>query len=146
MCTDEYSCPMLTTTVATIPPGARRDVRGSQEGYRERWVSSLLSKNRAANLATENWDVKGKFPPALKPVLVKIALKAILLGEYNENFFNLMPRIFPYNRFTMFVSVESTHTRVRNTERTVEINQAHCLASAYGFAAGTSERARRGAT
>ena len=57
-----------------------------------------------AHFAAENWDVKGKFPPSLKPVLVKVALKAILLGEYNDNFFNLMPTLFPYNKFTMMVS------------------------------------------
>ena len=53
--------------------------------------------------STENWEPKGKFPPGIRPVLGAIALKAIMLNEYNDNFFNLMPRIFPYNRFTMSV-------------------------------------------
>lgn len=53
----------------------------------------------------EDWDVKGKFPPGLKPLLTQVALKAIILGEYDDNFFNLMPTIFPYNRFTMFVRI-----------------------------------------
>ena len=52
---------------------------------------------------TENWETKGKFPQGLKPLLAQVALKAIVLGEYNDNFFNLMPKIFPYNRFTMTV-------------------------------------------
>ena len=52
---------------------------------------------------TENWEPKGKFPPGIRPVLGAVALKAIRLNEYNDNFFNLMPRIFPYNRFTMSV-------------------------------------------
>lgn len=47
--------------------------------------------------------MKGKFPPDLKPLLSQVALKAIVLGEYDENFFNVMPKIFPYNRFTMTV-------------------------------------------
>ena len=55
----------------------------------------------------ENWEVKGKFPTGLKPLLAQVALKAIILGEYNDNFFNLMPKIFPYNRFTMTVRVSS---------------------------------------
>ena len=52
---------------------------------------------------TANFEQKGKFPQSLKPVLAQVALKAIVLGEYDDNFFNLMPRIFPYNRFTMQV-------------------------------------------
>lgn len=52
----------------------------------------------------KTWDVKVKFPPGLKPLLAQVALQAIILGEYDDNFFNLMPRLFPYNRFTMFVS------------------------------------------
>lgn len=56
---------------------------------------------------TENWDVKGKFPPNLKPILAKVALRAVVLGEYDDNFFNLMPRLFPYNKFTMTVRLSS---------------------------------------
>ena len=59
---------------------------------------------------TENWEVKGKFPQSLKPMLSQLALKAIISGDYNDNFFNLMPKIFPYNRFTMQVR-HSTHAR-----------------------------------
>lgn len=51
----------------------------------------------------ESWEPKGKFPPGIRPILGDVALKAIKLNEYNDNFFNLMPRIFPYNRFTMSV-------------------------------------------
>ncbi len=53
--------------------------------------------------AAENWEPKGKFPTSVRPVLGAVALKAIKLNEYDDNFFNLMPRIFPYNRFTMSV-------------------------------------------
>ncbi|KAI0296976.1 hypothetical protein B0F90DRAFT_1743105 [Multifurca ochricompacta] len=52
-------------------------------------------------ISKENWEPKGKFPPGIRPVLGAVTLKAIKLNEYNDNLFNLMPRIFPYNRFTM---------------------------------------------
>ena len=56
--------------------------------------------------ASESW-VKGKFPPTLKPMLAQVALKAVILGEYDDNFFNLMPKIFPYNRYTLSVNDRS---------------------------------------
>ncbi|EIW56386.1 uncharacterized protein TRAVEDRAFT_21578 [Trametes versicolor FP-101664 SS1] len=59
-------------------------------------------------IAKENWETKGKFPPSLKPVLAQVALKAVILGEYDDNFFNLMPRLFPYNKFTMTKLVKRT--------------------------------------
>ncbi|OJA12665.1 hypothetical protein AZE42_08819 [Rhizopogon vesiculosus] len=59
-------------------------------------------------IATESWDVKGKFPPSIKPVLADVALKAVNLGEYDEDFFNLMPVLFPYNRFTMTKLIKRT--------------------------------------
>ncbi|KAA1475971.1 hypothetical protein DENSPDRAFT_842833 [Dentipellis sp. KUC8613] len=58
--------------------------------------------------AKESWETKGKFPPAIKPILAKVALKAIRLNEYDDNFFNLMPQIFPYNRFTMSKLIKRT--------------------------------------
>lgn len=54
-----------------------------------------------AAISKENWEPKGKFPLGIRPVLGAVALKAIKLNEYDDNFFNVMPRIFPYNRFTM---------------------------------------------
>ncbi|KAI0062963.1 hypothetical protein BV25DRAFT_1825014 [Artomyces pyxidatus] len=59
-------------------------------------------------IAKESWEVKGKFPPAMKPILADVALKAIKLNEYDDNFFNLMPRLFPYNRFTMSKLIKRT--------------------------------------
>lgn len=52
-----------------------------------------------------SFQVKGKFPPTLKPLLTKLAVQAIMLGEYNDAFFSKMPQIFPYNRFTMMVGL-----------------------------------------
>jgi hypothetical protein len=34
-----------------------------------------------------------------------VALKAVELDEYDDHFFNLMPVLFPYNKFTMSVSL-----------------------------------------
>ena len=48
-----------------------------------------------------SFAVKTKFPPELKPPLIETAKLAVELDEYNENFFNYLPSIFPYNRFTM---------------------------------------------
>ena len=52
---------------------------------------------------TESFEQKGKFPPSLKPILAQVAVKAIQCGEYNDNFFSLMPKLFIYNKFTMTV-------------------------------------------
>ena len=52
----------------------------------------------------ESWEQKGKFPPSLKPPLANLAIIAIKLDEYDDDFFALMPMLFPYNRFTMTVS------------------------------------------
>ena len=53
---------------------------------------------------TESFEQKGKFPPSLKPILAQVAVKEIQCGEYNDNFFSLMPKLFIYNKFTMTVS------------------------------------------
>ncbi|KAJ1300665.1 hypothetical protein OPQ81_002313 [Rhizoctonia solani] len=53
------------------------------------------------DIKSYSWENKAKFPPNLKPRLTAVALEALKLGEYNENFFNYLPKIFPYNRFTM---------------------------------------------
>ncbi|KAH8092172.1 hypothetical protein BXZ70DRAFT_1010874 [Cristinia sonorae] len=60
------------------------------------------------SIAVENFEQKGKFPPALKPFLGQVALKAIVLGEYDDNFFNVMPTLFPYNKFTMTKLIKRT--------------------------------------
>ena len=51
----------------------------------------------------ESWEQKGKFPPSLKPPLANLAILAIKLDEYDDDFFSLMPMLFPYNKFTMTV-------------------------------------------
>lgn len=54
-----------------------------------------------------SFEQKGKFPPSLKPILTQVAIKAIHCGEYNDNFFALMPKLFIYNKFTMTVRLPS---------------------------------------
>ncbi|GAA5821509.1 hypothetical protein JCM11251_004658 [Rhodosporidiobolus azoricus] len=49
----------------------------------------------------EPWTVKNKFPPALKELLVSVAYHALDLNEYDDDLFAVMPKIFPYNLFTM---------------------------------------------
>ncbi|KAF9529895.1 hypothetical protein CPB83DRAFT_851765 [Crepidotus variabilis] len=56
----------------------------------------------------ESWEQKGKFPPGLKPPLAKLALCAIRLDEYDDDFFSLMPQLFPYNKFTMTKLIKRT--------------------------------------
>ncbi|KAL0581644.1 hypothetical protein V5O48_000345 [Marasmius crinis-equi] len=59
-------------------------------------------------IAAENWEQKGKFPAGIKPLLAQIAIQAIKLDEYDEHFFNLMPVLFPYNKFTMSKLIKRT--------------------------------------
>ncbi|KAG7446077.1 uncharacterized protein BT62DRAFT_895628 [Guyanagaster necrorhizus] len=61
-----------------------------------------------AAIAAEDWTNKGKFPPNIKPILAKVALKAVELNEYDDHFFNLMPTLFPYNKFTMTKLIKRT--------------------------------------
>jgi hypothetical protein len=65
----------------------------------------------------ESWENKSKFPPNLKPLVAKLAIQAIRLDEYDEHFFNLMPYLFPYNRFTMSVGFPHLAARSPNTYR-----------------------------
>jgi hypothetical protein len=53
----------------------------------------------------EDWSEQGRFPTALKPKLADLAMLAIHLDEYDDHFFRLMPTLFPYNTFTMTVSI-----------------------------------------
>ncbi|KLO15589.1 hypothetical protein SCHPADRAFT_927081 [Schizopora paradoxa] len=61
-----------------------------------------------AAISKESFEQKGKFPPGLKPMLNRVALKAIGCGEYNDNFFSLMPQLFIYNKFTMTKLIKRT--------------------------------------
>ncbi|KAF9028565.1 hypothetical protein BDZ89DRAFT_1133534 [Hymenopellis radicata] len=79
-----------------------------------------------AAIAKEDWSNKGKFPPNIKPILAQTALLAVELDEYDDDFFNLMPTIFPYNKFTMTklikrtIFVEHTALLVRRQDALLE--------------------------
>ncbi|KZV72651.1 hypothetical protein PENSPDRAFT_733425 [Peniophora sp. CONT] len=89
--------------------GKRKNMSGGDGSRKRRKVDmdafhpelkDALAELRAAK-DKENWNLKGKFPPGIKPLLTQVALKAIMLNQYDDNFFNYMPDVFPYNRFTM---------------------------------------------
>ncbi|EJU00532.1 hypothetical protein DACRYDRAFT_117028 [Dacryopinax primogenitus] len=63
-------------------------------------LDSMLEDLREA-VEKESFEQKGKFPPNLKPILERVSIFALKNGEYGDNYFNVMPKIFPYNRYTM---------------------------------------------
>ncbi|KAI0311246.1 hypothetical protein OF83DRAFT_1177780, partial [Amylostereum chailletii] len=90
--------------------GKRKSLGPSDGGRKKRKVAEIQPfhpeleeafDDLKSAIAKESWETKGKFPQQLKPRLCQVALKAIRLNEYDHNFFNIMPRLFPYNRFTM---------------------------------------------
>ncbi|KAF8438377.1 hypothetical protein L210DRAFT_3404055 [Boletus edulis BED1] len=87
-------------------------------------------------ISKESWDVKGKFPPSVKPILADIALKAVRLGEYDEDFFSLMPVLFPYNKFTMTKLIKRTifhdHLKIL-TDRQEELLEQLAASTKEGF-------------
>lgn len=62
--------------------------------------------------------VKGKFPPDLRPVLLEVAHKALELDEFDDAFFAELPKILPYNNFTLkkLVKREMFWTRIQRLE------------------------------
>ncbi|KAF8602224.1 hypothetical protein BDV93DRAFT_524242 [Ceratobasidium sp. AG-I] len=87
-------------TVTPSGGGAKKRKGGSDT---EPFSTELegLFRGLQDDIKAHSWENKAKFPPNLKPRLVQVATEALRLGEYNENFFNYLPKIFPYNRFTM---------------------------------------------
>ncbi|KAJ6578590.1 hypothetical protein B0H10DRAFT_2101262 [Mycena sp. CBHHK59/15] len=84
-------------------------------------------------IAAESWETKSKFPPSLKPLLAALSLQAITLDEYDDQFFNLMPMIFPYNKFTMSKLIKRTifhdHTELLNQRQDALLEQLRVLAT-----------------
>lgn len=109
--------------------------RGDATSYRQRCVFSLYYYYYSLPTSTlqtiENWDQKGKFPASLKPMLSQLALLAIKLDEYDEHFFNLMPLLFPYNKFTMSVSCLSP-SLVHYSSLEPETHQTHGIPRTHG--------------
>lgn len=79
-------------------------VAGKKKTYPARPVDRRLAaelEHLKQLVAQESFQVKARFPPSLRPPLRKAARLALELGEYTDNFFNYLPQLFPYNRFTM---------------------------------------------
>ena len=86
------------------PAGDPADAKSKKNKYPTRPVHPQLQQmfdNLKGLVQRASFAVKSKFPPELKPPLIETAKLAVELDEYNENFFNYLPSIFPYNRFTM---------------------------------------------
>lgn len=95
--------PPSTDGVAIVTSTSAPPSRSHKHAANHRFSDELEASFDALKvaIAEENWEVKGKFPPSIKPKLQQLALQAIVLGEYNEHFFARMPTLFPYNKFTM---------------------------------------------
>ncbi|KIL59783.1 hypothetical protein M378DRAFT_14543 [Amanita muscaria Koide BX008] len=93
-------------------------------------------------IAKENWAQKGKFPTGLKPLLANIAMLAVKSGEYEDHFFNLMPTLFPYNKFTMMKLIKRTvfqdHVKYLVDKQEILLKELTELAKA-GFAKAEEE-------
>ncbi|KDR78196.1 hypothetical protein GALMADRAFT_209612 [Galerina marginata CBS 339.88] len=93
-------------------------------------------------ISSESWENKGKFPPTLKPPLARLAVLAIRLDEYDDDFFSLMPTLFPYNKFTMTKLIKRTvftdHLALLTERQDVLLAQLQQMA-AEGFAKAEEE-------
>lgn len=72
-------------------------------------------------VSKESFVPKNKFPTSVKPILMETALTAMRTGEYDDNFFNIMPNIFPYNRFTMHKMIKREVCEIRCAQLEEEI-------------------------
>ncbi|EJD04822.1 uncharacterized protein FOMMEDRAFT_18547 [Fomitiporia mediterranea MF3/22] len=90
----------------TTPSGKKKRKTIDIDSFHPDLQTSLYELKDA--ITRESFDQKGKFPPSLKPVLARVALKAIHVGEYNDMFFALMPKLFIYNKYTMTKLIKRT--------------------------------------
>ncbi|KAG1805151.1 hypothetical protein EV424DRAFT_1431400 [Suillus variegatus] len=90
----------------------------------------LAIEDLKSAIAKESWDVKGKFPPSIKPLLADFALKAV----------NLV--LFPYNRYTMTKLIKRTiftdHLKIL-TDRQDELLQQLAGLTKEGFSKAQEE-------
>ncbi|WFD33821.1 hypothetical protein MCUN1_000641 [Malassezia cuniculi] len=104
--TAEEPAPVKTAAPAIAPKPAEEsgESKPKKNKYPTRPVHPQLQQmfdNLKVLVQRASFAVKTKFPPELKPPLIETAKLAVELDEYNDNFFNILPSIFPYNRFTM---------------------------------------------
>ncbi|GAA5998368.1 uncharacterized protein JCM10292_001149 [Rhodotorula paludigena] len=81
-----------------LPAQPEKKVRKPGEFSQELLDDFEMLKREVANTS---WVQKNKFPPDLKETLLSVALHALRIDEYDDDFFAMMPKIFPYNLFTM---------------------------------------------
>ncbi|KAF9480638.1 hypothetical protein BDN70DRAFT_832435 [Pholiota conissans] len=97
--------PGTATTSVVLENGKRKKVVDEKMFHPD--LQKAIAELRVL-IKQESWENKGKFPPALKPALAKLAILAIRLDEYDDDFFSLMPTLFPYNKFTMSKLIKRT--------------------------------------
>ncbi|KAJ7652209.1 hypothetical protein B0H17DRAFT_993937 [Mycena rosella] len=123
----------------------KRATNGAADGAKKRKTVDIASfhpelqasiEKMKQAIAAESWETKSKFPPNLKPLLAALSMQAITLDEYDDQFFNLMPMIFPYNKFTMQKLIKRTifadHTALLNQRQEDLLEELKVLA-AEGF-------------
>lgn len=49
----------------------------------------------------ESFSVKSKFPAELRPLVLEAAKEAHKCNQLDENYYNILPTLLPYNRFTL---------------------------------------------
>ncbi|KZV82788.1 hypothetical protein EXIGLDRAFT_843431 [Exidia glandulosa HHB12029] len=82
-------------------PRKRRKTLVELPKFSKELMPDIEMLRRLVEREDEAFSIRGKFPQHVKPVLQAVAMKAIVLDEYDDDFFDAMPKIFPYNRFTM---------------------------------------------
>ncbi|KAH7911152.1 hypothetical protein BJ138DRAFT_1151417 [Hygrophoropsis aurantiaca] len=119
--------------------GKKRKVVDVRDFHPE--LQTAIDQLKAA-ISRESWEAKGKFPPSIKPILAEVALKAVNLGEYDDDFFSLMPALFPYNRYTMTKLIKRTiftdHLNIL-TRRQDELLEQLAVLTKEGFSKAREE-------
>ncbi|KAH7096892.1 hypothetical protein BKA62DRAFT_718208 [Auriculariales sp. MPI-PUGE-AT-0066] len=73
----------------------------AHQSFTPNLVAELELLKTVVEREAKAFGVKGKFPQHVKPLLAQIAMRAVVRDEYDDPFWDAMPKIFPYNRFTM---------------------------------------------
>lgn len=92
----------LTSTVTALAAPPRKSVPKKQAQLLPipARLNSSLEQLREA-VSKTSFENKSKFPAQLEEPLIDTAKLAFELEQLDDNFFNILPTIFPYNRFTL---------------------------------------------
>lgn len=112
-----------STTHFSFDPSPQRNSEGKRIYETHRVSPELEAQLRILREAVsrESFVPRNRFPASVKPVLMDTALVAMRTGEYDANFFNIMPNIFPYNRFTMHKMIKREICEIRTAQLEEEI-------------------------